>query len=294
MHVYYLKFYTDIHKEALKYTLKGLTESKINIDEKDVLHRDKDKKLINDIRMLIMVVDTSEYCAAMRYFTKSTCKVKKLMGRDGTCYYVGVWDKIPAALVRLVDHHTSKANNTTKSSIALFPNLKAIIALGVCGTTKEVAYVLVSSEIYRYCQPKECTDKIFDPSDITEPGSCILKCLKDNYEQWFFVCTEKGYESKTKFTPMLSGTKYIASGKYEDKLIEDVDEKEFGVEMEGIGVITAIKEENQKIDFVIVKGGCNYADENKHKEWQPISAMAAAKFLYHQLNKPGNEYLFNH
>ena len=35
----------------------------------------------------------------------------------------------------------------------------------------------------------------------------------------------------------------------------------------------------------IVKAGCDYADETKNKEWQPVAAMAAADFVYQQLDR---------
>ena len=274
----------------MKYTLNSLKEStKSKTNKKDALSQDKRKEWINKIMLLILVVEEVEYYAALDHLSE----VQRLTDeKNWNCYCVGKWGEIPAALFKLDTHGADKSQDITEKSIVLFHNLKFIIALGVCGTTKETAHVLVSSEIYRYCQPKKPTDEIFDSSDITNPGLYIRKCLNDTYQNWSFECTEEGYTSKAEFKRMLSGTHFIASGDDTKKLIDDVDKNNFGVEMEGIGVISGIKEKNKKIEFIIVKGGCNYADKDKNEKWQPVAAMAAADFLYKQLNTPTYVQLF--
>ena len=269
-----------------------------NIDEidKSVLNNDEDKDIINGVKLLIMVVNSSEYYAAMHYFSKS--KVSKLTNNtDGTIYYVGKWDKIPAALVRQHKNGSVESKDLTEMSTAIFHNLEVIVSLGVCGTTEKLGQVLVSSKICG-CNDLKITDTIIDRGDITEPGDRILKCLKDNFECWSFLCTKEGYDqykSNAEFKPMLSGTHLIASGDYRDKLIQGVNREAVGVEMEGVGVLLGLKKAKKRdqIEFIIVKAGCDYADESKHNEWQPVAAMAAADFLYEQLKKCVGDQFFN-
>ena len=248
----------------------------------------KHKELIGGVKILIMVVESNEYNAAMHYFVKG--EVKGLTVEDGTTYYVGKWGKIPAALVHVAGKSTE---DPTKKAIKLFHTLETIIALGVCGTTKYAGCVLVSDKIYKYCKQELPSGNIFDTSDFAEPVSRIFELLHNNYVQWSFVCTEEGdNKSEAKFVPMLSGTNLTASREDQDKLIHVVNEEGFGVEMGGKGILSGIKEENKKTDFIIVKGGCNYANKDKSEKWQPTAAMAAADFLYSQLNKSGYEQLF--
>ena len=284
-----MNYCTEKHKETLKYTLDGLIDSTKNkmSEIESVMDYGTHKELIKGVKLLIMVVNSSEYYAAMHYFLKS--EVKKLTNEDNIPYYVGKWGKIPAALVR---HGAGKSKDDTEKAIKLFHTLETIIALGVCGTMKYTGCVLVSDKIYQYCKPELPSGNLFDLSDFVEPVSRIFRFLQDNCEQWSFVCTEEGYKSETKFVPMLSGTDLTAPEEDPDKLIQVVNEKAFGVEMEGKGVISGIKEEKKDTDFIIVKGGCNYANKNKNEEWQPTAAMAAADFLYSQLNKAGYEQLF--
>ena len=285
-----MNYCTDIHKETLKFTLDdliNLTKSNISEIKSDFMDYNEHKELINGVKLLIMVAESSEYYAAMYYFVRR--EVNKLTDKDGTAYYVGKWGAIPAALVR----HAGKSKDPTKKAIRLFRTLETIIALGVCGTINySTGYVLVSEKIYQYYKPELPNGNIFDPSDFADPVSRIFRFLQDNYEQWSFECTEEGYKSEAKFVPMLSGTDLTASKEDKDKLIEVVNEEGFGVEMGGKGIISGLKEENKETDFIIVKGGCNYANKIKSEKWQPTAAMAAADFLYSQLNKAVYKQLF--
>ena len=278
------------------YTLDDLTQQtkdKLEEFDNDMLDIDSDKEIIDGVRLLLMVVNPSEFYAAMNYFSKN--KAQKLISK-GDIYYVGRWGKIPAALVRQSkagDAGTDGSMLLTIASIKLFKNLKVIIACGVCGTMGRLGDVVVSSRI------DGCDDIKIKGNDIQitnraikcNPGRKIYKCLMNNYETWSFLCTKPGtekWEAKAVLKPMLSGVPLVASAEYRDKLKEGVSIEAAGLEMEGIGVIHGIAyaEKRDKIEFIIVKAGCDYADEEKSKEWQPVAAMAAADFVYHQLSKP--------
>lgn len=132
--------------------------------------------------------------------------------------------------------------------------------------------------------------KVINRGIKCNPGSKIYKCLKNNHETWSFLCTKletEKHEAKAVLKPMLSGVHLVASAEYRDKLKGGINIEAEGLEMEGIGVIHEIAsaKKRDKIEFIIVKAGCDYADEKKNKEWQPVAAMAAAEFVYHQLSK---------
>ena len=261
--------------------------------DNNILDKQRDKFVINGVRLLLMVVNPSEFYAAMNYFSKN--KARRL-DSDGDIYYVGEWGekKIPAALIRQSKSGFAGpdgAQQLTITSIRLFKNLEVIIALGVCGTMGRLGDVIVSSQI------DGCDDGKIQGDDIQiinraikcKPGRKIYKTLLDTSETWSFPCTKQGTEHKAKavLKPMLSGVPLVASAKFREKLISGVNLEAGGLEMEGIGVINGIAIANMKdkIEFVIVKAGCDYADEEKNKEWQPVAAMAATDFVYHQLSK---------
>ena len=281
-----------IPKENLRYTTDDLQNGVKDVLRKfnnDVLIEHKDKKIIDSVLLLLMVVNSSEFLAAMNYFSKSEAKV---LNSEGNNYYVGKWGQIPAALVRQRGQGTggpSGSQQLTCSSINLFKNLKLIIALGVCGTLGRLGDVVISSRIDGCDLMKVKGDRLISRSTVCQPGDNIYSFLMLSPEIWSFLCTKEGtdeYKAKAVFKPMLSGTPLIASGQYRDKLIENVSVEAGGVEMEGIGVVDGIRisKKMDKIEFVIVKAGCDYADETKNKEWQPVAAMAAADFVYKQLD----------
>ena len=281
-----------IPKENLKYTTDDLKEEVKDALPKfdnNILYEHRDQKIIEGVLLLLMVVNPNEFLATMNYFSKSEAQI---LNSGGNNYYVGKWGQIPAALVQ-GDQGTGGpggAQQLTCSSINLFKNLKVIIALGVCGTMDRLGDVIVSSRIDGCNLQKIKDNRIINRSLVCRPGKNIRSFLTLSSDIWLYPCTKQGsevYEAKAVFKPMLSGTPLIADGEYRDKLVDNVSQDAGGVEMEGIGVVDGIDICNKKeqIEFIIVKAGCDYADKEKNKEWQPVAAMAAADFVYKQLDR---------
>ena len=237
-----------------------------------------------------MVVNSNEFLASMCYFGKNEGKT---LFSSSNKYYVGKWGGIPAALVKQSHQGDVHSKDLTDSSIKLFKNLKAIIALGVCATVGRLGDVIVSSRIDACNSIKIKGDRVINEGNKYSPGADIHRFLSDSIESWEYLCTKPGidheeYSAKAISKHMLSGAHLIASADFRDKLIKGVSPEAMGIEMEGIGVMNGIisAEKLHKIQFIIVKAGCDYADESKNKEWQPVAAMAAADFVYKQLSRP--------
>ena len=280
----------------MRYTLGDLilqTKDKLEGFDNNTLDKHSNKAIINGVRLLLMVVNSSEFYAAMNYFSRS--EAKKLES-DGDIYYVGKWGKISAALVQQSRPGIAGPDGSqqlTIASINLFKNLEVIIALGVCATIGRLGDVIVSSQIDGCDNIKIVGNniQIINRGIKANPGRKIYKHLKQNHDIWSFVCTTQEteiHEAKAVIKPMLSGVPLVASAEYREKLKESVNLEAEGLEMEGIGVIHGIESAQKKdtTEFIIVKAGCDYADEYKSKEWQPVAAMAAADFVYYQLSKP--------
>lgn len=81
----------------------------------------------------------------------------------------------------------------------------------------------------------------------------------------------------------MSGEKLIDNVHFRDGLLEDEPEA-LGGEMEAAGLFAAAHEE--KLDWLIVKAVCDYADGNKSKDKkrrQKIAAGSAMAFLGHAI-----------
>ena len=281
-----------IPKEHLKYTVDDLQKevtNSLHIFKNNTLSIG-DKEIIDSVVLLLMTVNHSEFLATMYYFSKNEGKG---LHYQKNIYYVGKWGKIPAAVVQQGEKGTTNpdvAKNLTRVSIELFTNLKLIIGLGVCGTTGRLGDVIVSSQIDKCDLYKEKGNPLIYRSPIKcQPGSNIHNIFNISVNTWSFDCTKQGielYKAHAEIGPMLSGCLMIASGEYRDKLIANIKEKGGGVEMEGMSIAEGIEntKKGDQIEFIIVKAGCDYADESKNKEWQPVAAMAAADFVYTGLN----------
>jgi len=92
---------------------------------------------------------------------------------------------------------------------------------------------------------------------------------------------------KVRFGLLLSGEKLVDHQDFRDQLLEKEPEA-IGGEMEGAGVYVAAQTE--KVDWLVVKAICDFADgnkgENKEKN-QEDAAKNAARFVIHTLQKGG-------
>ena len=267
----------------MKYTFENLQEmfeDSLQRFDTDVL---TDEKVIDGVPLLLMVMNPNEFYAAMYYF--STNETKKLPYK-GNIYYIGKWGEIPAALVQT---YPGRTQQVTLSSIGLFKNLKVIVTLGFCGTLGRLGDVIVSSRIDEYDNFMMRYEQMISRGSQYQPGINIHKVFMTNAHKWSFQCTKPGteeYKAVAVSKPILSGPLWISSRIHRDQLIANFSPDAGGIEIGGIDVIEGINiaKKRDKIEFIIVKAGCNYADEGRYQEWQPVAAMAAADFVYHQLN----------
>jgi nucleoside phosphorylase len=86
---------------------------------------------------------------------------------------------------------------------------------------------------------------------------------------------------------MLSGDKLIDNIDFRDQL-KSLFPDTLGGEMEGVGLYSACAEE--KVDWIIVKSVCDWADGNKkvNKERrQRNAAVTAMNFVFHTISRGG-------
>jgi nucleoside phosphorylase len=75
-----------------------------------------------------------------------------------------------------------------------------------------------------------------------------------------------------------SGQKVIQDPAFVDSL-KAVWSELVGVEMEGFGAALAAFESDPPVDFMVIKGICDWADPDKNDDWQPYAADASAAFV---------------
>ena len=255
----------------------------------------RDEKDCQNVRLLLMTVNNNEFSAVLFYMANKHKSEdpnipRSLTLMSGTRFFIGEFAHIPTALVRH-DQGSALSQFVAGEAMDLFVNLKAIVAVGVCGTFGDLGDVIISERIIGYANIKYDRDgKILNRDPGCRGSRPLTNFLRENYG-WKFNCTKETisdkYLSKLDYKPILSSSTLVAYQAFRDKIREDVCREAMGIEMEGIGIINA-KEFNSKNDyhFVVVKAGCDYANESKNKEWQPVAAMAAADLVYFQFDKP--------
>ena len=254
------------------------------------------KEDCENVRLLLMTVNDNEFFAVLYYMAnkhkgEDVNIPKSLTVKGGTRFFIGEFAHIPTALVQH-DQGSARSQFVAGKAMDLFDNLNAIVAVGVCGTLGDLGDVIISEKISGFINIKYDTDGKILRRDSERNGSQqLIAYLKA--QNWKFDCTKETgsddnqYLSKLVCKTFLSSSTLVAYQDFRDKIREDICREAMGIEMEGIGIINAIEfNEKGHIHFVIVKAGCDYANEGKSKEWQPVAAMAAADLVYFQFDKP--------
>lgn len=85
------------------------------------------------------------------------------------------------------------------------------------------------------------------------------------------------------FGTVASGQKVVTDDSFVDELRRTWRDL-VGVEMEAVGVASAIHDDVRKVHFLMMKGICDWADPEKNDDWQPYAAESAAAFAEALLN----------
>lgn len=146
------------------------------------------------------------------------------------------------------------------------------IAFGVDDTKQKIGDVLVSEAILPYNHKRVGKSQTIPRAVAAAASKIILNRFK-NLRTWEFFVNETG-TSELICGHILSGEELIDNKIYRDKLLK-LNPTAKGGEMEGAGILSAC---DGKIDWIVVKGICDFADGNKSsnkEENQKIAASAA-------------------
>jgi nucleoside phosphorylase len=88
----------------------------------------------------------------------------------------------------------------------------------------------------------------------------------------------------THFGLVLSGEKLVDDLTFREWLLK-IEPEAIGGEMEGAGLYAAAR--NAKVDWILVKAICDWADGTKNDDAQQLAARNAAQFVLHVLQLGG-------
>jgi nucleoside phosphorylase len=236
--------------------------------------------------ILLMTATETELLQVLRLL-KPLPSMKRIrhITKEKQTYYVGKFAALPAVVVRCEMGAVGRdaALNTARDAIELW-RPKALIMVGIafgadCGK-HQPADVLIAEKIVPY-ESQRVGQKIIFRSAIPSSGQTLLNRFK-NALGWSFQRPD-GSRVRAYSGAILSGEKLIDDLLFKQELMSQFSEA-IGGEMEGAGVYAAAS--HAKLEWILVKGVCDWADGEKHDGYQEMAAAAAASLTHFVLSNP--------
>lgn len=235
-------------------------------------------------RILLMTVNPHESAAVLSAF-------KTLTGADPTVLHVGdrVYRDLGSlggtrvfhALSEMGSHSLGAAMQAVDKAIrALKPTMVIAvgIAFGVDNTKQRIGDILVSRQLLLYELQRVGADQIVLRGDKPHASARLINLFEGAAQtSWQGQAVRVGL--------MLSGEKLIDNIDYRNTL-KKLGVEVIGGEMEGAGVYVA--SHDHKVDWIVIKAICDWADGEKGKNKkarQVKAATSAAAFVGHALSQ---------
>jgi nucleoside phosphorylase len=232
--------------------------------------------------VLIITVTRVESLAVLKAFEQTTGNKAKTITIDGRVYRdMGEiqGSKIFMALSEMGAGGLGAAQQAVQKGImALNPHAVIMvgIAFGVSEKDQSIGEILVSKQLMLYdLQKRGKNGKITPRGDRPHASPRLINYLQNAYLDW------EG--DKVDFGLILTGDKLVDNINYRNSLIK-LELEAIGGEMEGAGLYASCQD--AKVDWILVKAICDWADGNKHqdkKSRQELAAQNAATFVIYAL-----------
>ncbi len=238
------------------------------------------QSFLDRVEYVISVVNKNEYNAATTFISSPDIEEEKtqLTNYESTVY-LGMMKHHP---VGLIQHGPGrKAAETLQKGLKFFPNVKYVVATGVCyGFDKnEVKYgdVLISKQI-EDLGPVRISKNTIESRGPTKDIESVF-CTNIGMEGLPVSSNRKAKHFAGK---IVSASILIDDLDLKNKIANSLTGKLLGGEMEG-GELLQLQEKGvtvrdgstRKIEVIIIKAVVDYADGKKNKVWQFMAAQAA-------------------
>ena len=151
------------------------------------------------------------------------------------------------------------------------------IAFGARADKQKLGDILVAKQI-QYYEPQKIDEKRgqIPRGDRATSAERLLDRFRSGDIDW--------QGASTQFGLILSGEKLVNDPAFLNRLLETEPEA-IGGEMEGAGLYAAARD--AKVDWILVKAICDWADGEKNDQAHPLAANNAAQFVLHVLRIGG-------
>ena len=245
------------------------------------------ENLVEGIKILLMPATTTEEEEVLRYLKpkedKSPNKIIRTMINDVQNVYIGKYGKNPVIVV-MTAPDKSKQGPIEAAIIATrilekVKSIKYVVAVGVCfGINKErhkLGDVIVSSIVCNFTNKREGLDELeeYQRGDQSHVGN-IVKEFRPSKQ------LKMPHEIKVDCGPVISTASLIDNPDIKKELLEGRKDAYAG-EMEGAGIMAAVRYTPQRVEAIVIKGIGDWGDGTKEdsKEQKPFAARAAAFYV---------------
>ena len=240
------------------------------------------------VEVILQTVNENEYQAATIVLEKPDDMFERAVVFPKGGMVVGMFAKKRVALIQ-----TDVGVNAfafISDAIATFFNALYIIGVGVCYSFNSEKYklgdVLVSKHISNLANTKwDCQDRFENRDETVHVVQNLHRifCRDLVHDPQFKVC--KSRNSEVYSGTIISYPTLIDNKEVRDKIHAEI-RTAIGGEMEG-GQLLWFQQKRKIEGIIVIKGICDYADGNKRKDWQFISALAALHYTKSKLmNEP--------
>jgi nucleoside phosphorylase len=195
-------------------------------------------------------------------------------------YYLGIFGLYGAAHVQCEMGSISRGGsiNTISEAIDVWQPKAVLmcgIAFGIDKKSQNIGDVLVSDGIIPYNIQRVGKEETIHRNPIPRAGALLFNRFK-NAIDWNYTLPRN---KKAKIIPgyILSGESLIDSTEYRDSLREAFPNAKGG-EMEGAGLYSAA--DNKSLQWIVVKGICDFADGHKSKNKSQNQKIAAQSAIF--------------
>lgn len=233
--------------------------------------------------ILIVTVTKVEAQAVLQVFSEITGKslTRKYIG--GKTYHdLGTHSDVPIFMVQseMGSATPGGALLTVRQAIADLKPQAAImcgIAFGAQPDRQQLGDILIAKQL-EYYDPQKIDAQLGQISrgDRATASERLLDHFRSADNYW------KG--SKTHFGLVLSGEKLVNDLTFRNSLLKNEPEA-IGGEMEGAGLYAAARD--AKVDWILIKAICDWADGNKNNHGQILAAKNAADFVSYVIQLGG-------
>jgi WD40 repeat protein/nucleoside phosphorylase len=235
--------------------------------------------------LLVTATEVEARAVLKMFLPQNSTFVQRHIG-DNTYFDLGV---IGGARTFLVQSEKG-AGGPAGATLVVHEGIKALspsavimvgIAFGLLPEEQRLGEILVSRQLVGYElqkieQDSDGKEIIRHRGDRVQASPRLLSRLRASVFDW--------QEPKVHFGLVLSGDKLANHQNFRNKLL-GIEPEAIGGEMEGTGVYAAAY--RNKVDWILIKAICDWADEHKDDAYQQQAAENAARFILHVLQQRG-------